>query len=120
MAAALHTLGLGAWGLRLPVAATAGALVWSAEAGSPSVWPHSPAVAFLMADAIRGGNVRSLMFAGLIAGLELQANYAMLFWMVGLAVGLVLTPERRLLLRPDFLIGAALEGAIALPSLVWQ
>ena len=60
------------------------------------------------------------MFAGLIAGLELQANYAMLFWMVGLAVGLVLTPERRLLLRPDFLIGAALEGAIALPSLVWQ
>jgi hypothetical protein len=37
-----------------------------------------------------------------------------------LAIGLVLTPERRLLLRPAFWVGAALAGAIALPSLVWQ
>ncbi len=153
MAAALYKLGLGAWGLRLPAALTAGALVWlsacfvrllgggglaqgfaalacaiapmlmgltatlNTSVFDPLAWT---AVAYLMVKAARDGNDHALMFAGLVAGLALQVKYSMAFWIVGLTIGLVLTPERRLLLRPAFWIGAALAAAIALPSFTWQ
>lgn len=51
---------------------------------------------------------------------SLQVKYAMLFWMIGLTIGLLLTPERRLLRRPAFWIGATLAAGIAVPSFVWQ
>ncbi|HEX7657820.1 MAG TPA: glycosyltransferase family 39 protein [Sphingomonas sp.] len=153
MAAALYKLGLGAWGLRVPTAIAAGALVWLAmrfvrllggdrlalalaalacaiapmlmgltatlntSAFDPLAWT---AVACLIVKASREDNDRALIYAGLIAGLALQIKYAMLFWMIGLTVGLVLTSERRLLLRPAFWIGTALAAAIALPSFLWQ
>ncbi len=153
MAAALYNLGFGAWGLRLPVAVAAGALVWLAvrfvrmlgggrvaislaalacaiapmlmglvatlntSAFDPLAWT---AVAYLMVKACREENDRALLFAGLVAGVALQIKYAMVFWMIGVTVGLILTPERRLLARPAFWIGAALAAAIAAPSFVWQ
>lgn len=153
IAATLYKLGLGAWGVRLPVAVAAGALVWLAvrfarllggcrlaiglaalacavapmlmglvatlntSAFDPLAWT---AIAWLMVRAIRDGDDRALLFAGLVAGLALQVKYAVLFWMVGLTIGLLLTPERRLLLRPAFWIGAALAALIAVPSFVWQ
>ena len=153
IAATLYKLGLGAWGLRLPTALAAGALVWLAirfvrllgggrlalglaalacaiapmlmgltatlntSAFDPLAWA---AVAYLMVKASREGDDRALLLAGLVAGLALQVKYAMLFWMVGLTIGLVLTPERRLFLRPAFWIGAALAAAIAAPSFIWQ
>jgi 4-amino-4-deoxy-L-arabinose transferase-like glycosyltransferase len=153
MAAALYKLGLGAWGLRFPVAVAAAALVWLAvrfvrmlgggtvaivfaalacaiapmlmglvatlntSAFDPLAWT---AVAYLMVKACREENDRALLFAGLVAGLALQIKYAMVFWIIGLTVGLILTPERRLLLRPAFWIGAALAAAIAVPSFLWQ
>lgn len=153
IAATLYKLGLGAWGVRLPVAITAAALVWLAvrfvrllgggglaiglaalacavapmlmgltatlntSAFDPLAWT---AVAYLMVKAIRERDDRALLFAGLVAGLALQVKYAMLFWMVGLTAGLLLAPERRLLLRPAFWIGAALAAAIAASSFVWQ
>ena len=153
MAAALYKLGLGVWGMRLPAALAAAALVWLAvrfarllggsrlalglaalacaiapmlmglvatlntSAFDPLVWT---AVAYLMVRAIRERDDRALLFAGVVAGLALQVKYAVLFWMFGLSIGLLLTPERRLLLRPAFWTGAVLAAAIALPSFVWQ
>lgn len=153
VAAALYKLGFGAWGVRLPAAIAAGALVWLAvrfvrllgggrlaiglaalacaiapmlmgmmatlntSAFDPLAWT---AVAYLMVRAIRDGDDRALLFAGLVAGLALQVKYAMVFWIVGLTAGLLLTPERRLLLRPTLWAGAALAAAIAVPSFVWQ
>lgn len=153
IAATLYKLGLGAWGVRLPAAVSAGALVWLAvrfvrllgggalavglaalacaiapmlmgltatlntSAFDPFAWT---AVAYLLVRANRDGSDRALLLAGLVAGLALQIKYAMLFWMAGLTLGLVLTPERRILFRPAFWIGAALAAAIALPSFVWQ
>jgi hypothetical protein len=87
------------------------------SAFDPLAWT---AVAYLMVQANRQGNDRALVFAGLVAGLALQIKYAMMFWMAGLTVGLVLTPERRLFRRPAFWIGAALAAVIAVPSFVWQ
>lgn len=152
-AAALNKLGLGAWGLRLPVALAAGALVWLAarfsralggnalatglaalaaaiapmfmglaatlntSAFDPFTWT---AVAFLMVRAIRDDDDRALIFAGLVAGIALQIKYSMVFWMAGISAGLLLTPERRLFLRPAFWIGAAVAALVAAPSFVWQ
>ena len=149
MAATLYKLGLGAWGVRLPAAVSAGALVWLAvrfvrllgggalaiglaalacaiapmlmgltatlntSAFDPLAWT---AVAYLLVRANRDRSDRALLLAGLVAGLALQIKYAMLFWMAGLTLGLVLTPERQLLFRPAFWVGAALAAAIALPS----
>ncbi len=87
------------------------------SAFDPLAWT---AVACLLVKAGRDGDDRALIAAGVVAGVALQIKYAMLFWMAGLTIGLILTPERRLLLRPAFWIGAALAAAIALPSFLWQ
>lgn len=87
------------------------------SAFDPLAWT---AVAFLMVKGSREGNDWALILAGLVAGVALEVKYAMLFWMVGLTIGLVLTPERRLFLRPAFWLGAILSAAIAAPSFAWQ
>ncbi|UAK25489.1 ArnT family glycosyltransferase [Sphingomonas nostoxanthinifaciens] len=87
------------------------------SAFDPLAWT---AVAWLLVRANREGDDRALILAGLVAGLALQVKYSMLFWMVGLTLGLLLTAERRVLLRPSFWIGAALAAVIAAPSFVWQ
>ena len=153
LAAALYRLGLGAWGLRLPVALAAGALVWLAarfvrllgggelavgaaalacaiapmlmgltatlntSAFEPLAWTG---VAYLMLKAVRHSDDRALLLAGVVAGLSLQVKYSMAFWMIGLSVGLLLSPERRLFLRPAFWLGAGLAALIAAPSFLWQ
>ena len=87
------------------------------SAFDPLAWT---AVAFLMVKASRNGDDWALLAAGFVAGVALEVKYAMLFWMFGLTVGLLFTPERRLFLRPAFWMGAILAAAIALPSFVWQ
>ncbi|MGP7795630.1 ArnT family glycosyltransferase [Sphingomonas sp. CLY1604] len=87
------------------------------SAFDPLAWT---AVAWLLVRANREGYDRALILAGLVAGLALQVKYSMLFWMVGLTLGLLLTAERRVLLGPSFWIGAALAAFIAAPSFLWQ
>lgn len=153
LAAALYKIGLGAWGVRLPTAIAAGALVWLAmrfarlldggrlsmgiaglacaiapmlmglvatlntSAFDPLAWT---AVAYLLVKAMRERDDRALVLAGLVAGLSLEIKYSMMFWMLGLTVGLVATAERRLLLRPALWIGVTLAVLVALPSFLWQ
>jgi hypothetical protein len=57
---------------------------------------------------------------GLIAGFSLQDKYLILFYMAGLAPGVLATPLRRSLARPQLYLGAAIALAIAAPSLWWQ
>ena len=87
------------------------------SAFDPLAWT---AVAYLLTRAMRDDDNRALLLAGIVAGVALQIKYAMLFWMVGIGVGLLLTPERRLLTQRSFWVGATLGAAIAAPSFVWQ
>lgn len=87
------------------------------SAFDPLAWT---AIAYLLVRAIGAREDRALIAAGIVAGVALEIKYSILFWMIGIGVGLLLTPERRLLANRRFWIGAALGALIAAPSFVWQ
>ncbi len=76
-------------------------------------------IAFFIVRAAKG-DTRALLWAGLVAGLDLNVKYAVVFWGVSLIVGLAATPERALLRQRNLWLGAALAAVMALPSLLWQ
>jgi dolichyl-phosphate-mannose-protein mannosyltransferase len=61
-----------------------------------------------------------LLWAGIIAGVAMEAKYGIAIWLIGLAVGLLVTPGRGMLRWRECWIGAALALLIAAPSFVWQ
>lgn len=153
IAATFYKLGLGAFGVRLPLAVAAGAMVvlavrfaqllgagrlgvtlamlavciapmllglgaaFSTTSLDPLAWT---AIAFCLVRAIRLGEDRMLIVAGAIAGVDLEAKYAVPFWAAGIMIGLLVTPQRRLLMRPALWLGLGLAAVIALPSFLWQ
>jgi 4-amino-4-deoxy-L-arabinose transferase-like glycosyltransferase len=83
----------------------------------PLAWT---AIAYALARAALLDDRRALVWAGLVAGIALEAKYALPAWLVALCAGLLLTPERRLLARRELWIGLALAAVVALPSIAWQ
>jgi 4-amino-4-deoxy-L-arabinose transferase-like glycosyltransferase len=83
----------------------------------PVAWT---AIACFVARAAILGDKKALIWAGVVAGLALEAKYAIVLWFVALAVGLLATPERRLIAKPRLWIGSAIGAVIAAPSLIWQ
>ncbi len=83
----------------------------------PLAWT---AIALCLVYTAQTGDRRALWLCGLIAGVDLEVKYALVFWCVSLGVGLLLTPERKLMARKDFWIAVGLAGVIAVPSLIWQ
>ena len=65
-------------------------------------------------------NERWWLVFGVIAGISLLSKYLILFFLAGLAVGLVVTPLRRSFGHPALYLGAVIALAIASPSLIWQ
>lgn len=57
---------------------------------------------------------------GAIAGISLLSKYLILFFLAGLAVGVIATPLRRSLSGRWLYLGAAAALIIASPSLIWQ
>ncbi len=57
---------------------------------------------------------------GLVVGVGLENKWSIGFLVVGLLVGLLLTPERRSVLTPWFLVGVGVALAVWSPNLVWQ
>jgi 4-amino-4-deoxy-L-arabinose transferase-like glycosyltransferase len=83
----------------------------------PLAWTF---VAYALVRAALHDDRRSLIWAGVVSGLAMEAKYALPIWLVGLAVGLALTPERRLLRVRELWLGVAIAVVIALPSVLWQ
>ncbi len=63
---------------------------------------------------------RALIWMAPVAGFAMEAKYALPLWLLALAAGLSLTPERRIIARQDSWLAVAIAGLIALPSLIWQ
>jgi hypothetical protein len=70
---------------------------------------------------LRGRNEKwCWIWFGISAGVGLLNKPSMTFFLVALLIGLLLTPQRRLLFNRWAAVGVALLILIALPNLVWQ
>jgi Dolichyl-phosphate-mannose-protein mannosyltransferase len=76
--------------------------------------------AFVLLRMIRTGEPRLWIAFGAIGGLGLENKYAMGFFAAFLLVGLVLTPQRKLLWTPWLLAGGGVTLLIFLPNLLWN
>ena len=101
--------------LSAPLIALTGLLTTSTF--EPLAWT---AIAYLVSRAAVRDDRRALILAGLIAGVAMEAKWALPIWLAGLAAGLIATPERRLLALKEIWIGVALAALIAAPGAIWQ
>ncbi len=89
--------------------------------GTPSFEPLTWTLcAYLLARAALRGENHALIWAGIVAGIAMEAKYGIAGWMIGLALGIGLTSTRRLLAKRELWIGIAAAVIIAAPSLIWQ
>jgi 4-amino-4-deoxy-L-arabinose transferase-like glycosyltransferase len=63
---------------------------------------------------------RLWLLFGLLAGIGLTTKLTMLFWGLAIVVGLLLTPQRRLLWSRWLLAGGAIAFAFLLPYVLWN
>ncbi len=68
----------------------------------------------------KGANSRLWIAIGVLLGASILSKYSVLFFVVALLLGLLLTPERRILYSRWFVVGVLLSAIIALPSFLWQ
>jgi 4-amino-4-deoxy-L-arabinose transferase-like glycosyltransferase len=77
--------------------------------------------ALVVARLANGADRRHWLLFGAVAGVGLETKHSMLFFGLGLAVGLLLTPFGRRALRQRWVyLGAAVAAALFLPNLLWE
>src|SRR5215469_11241515 len=69
---------------------------------------------------LRNENPRRWLAFGVVAGLGLLTKETILFWGFAMIVGLLLTPQRRLLFTRWTLLGGLIAFALVLPFLIWN
>jgi 4-amino-4-deoxy-L-arabinose transferase-like glycosyltransferase len=77
-------------------------------------------VGLLFARAYLKDDSRALVWAGVVAGVALEAKYYAVVWLAALTSGALATPMRSLLRRRELYAGAAIALLLAAPSIVWQ
>lgn len=76
--------------------------------------------AYFLACGIIDGEDRAFLWAGLAAGLGMEAKYGIAIWLLGITAGLVLTKARNVFAKSGFWVGVAIGVVIAAPSFIWQ
>jgi 4-amino-4-deoxy-L-arabinose transferase-like glycosyltransferase len=61
-----------------------------------------------------------LLYCGVLLGFGLENKHSTIFFLAALVVGMLFSPERRLLTTKWFWLAAAIALLIALPNLLWQ
>jgi hypothetical protein len=69
---------------------------------------------------VRGADERMWLAVGALVAFSGWAKYTVAFFGAALIVGLLLTPERRVLKTPWFFAGMALCGLLMVPNVWWQ
>jgi Dolichyl-phosphate-mannose-protein mannosyltransferase len=92
-------------------------LLLSTDAMQPLTWL---ACAWCLVRVAQSNDQRWWLGFGLAAGISLTSKYLILFYLAGLAVGVLATPLRRALLRPQLYLGAVIALIFLAPSLYWQ
>ena len=75
---------------------------------------------WLVLRAINTGNARYWLWFGVMAGLGFENKYSIAFLLLGLLVGVVLTPHRHFLKSRYLWLGVLVCAVISLPNLLWQ
>jgi len=75
---------------------------------------------YILIQIIKTGNTRLWTWFGVVAGLGLLNKPSMAFFGVVMVIGLLLTPQRKLLLDKWIYIGGLVAFIIVLPNLYWQ
>lgn len=76
--------------------------------------------AWLAIRLIRSGNAKLWLWFGLLAGVGLENKYSVAIFGAGIVLGLLLTPERRLLASRWLWIGGGIAFLLFLPNLLWN
>src|SRR4029453_9067257 len=76
--------------------------------------------ALVVARIVKTGNPRLWLLFGVVAGLGLENKHSMLFFGLGVFVGVLLTPERRALRSPWIWLGGAVAALLFLPTILWE
>jgi hypothetical protein len=91
--------------------------LFTMNAFDPLLWT---AIAYLVVKIAKTGDERLWLAAGVLGGVAVLNKYGVVFWLSGLAAGMLLTPLRQSLRRRWFWLGGAVAAAIALPNFLWQ
>jgi uncharacterized membrane protein len=78
------------------------------------------ACVWLVMRAINTGNDRYWLWFGILAGLGFETKYSIVFLLLGVLAGVVLTSHRRFLKSRYLWLGVLACAVIALPNLLWQ
>lgn len=87
------------------------------NAFEPLFWMGS---AYLLIRLIKTQDEKLWIWFGVLAGFGLENKYSMLIFGAGLVLGLLLTPQRRLLASRWLWVGGAIAFLIFLPNLLWN
>jgi hypothetical protein len=79
-----------------------------------------PLIAYLVVRIVKGGDARLWLAVGAAAGLTIESKYSVLFFLASLAFGILLTPQRSILINRWCALGTLLAILIALPNFLWQ
>jgi 4-amino-4-deoxy-L-arabinose transferase-like glycosyltransferase len=91
--------------------------LFTMNAFDPLLWT---AIAWLIVRISKTGNELLWLAVGVLAGITILNKYAVVFWLSGVVLGILLTPLRQYLRHRWFWIGGAIAAAIALPNFLWQ
>jgi hypothetical protein len=84
----------------------------------PCFWMGALLVVLRLADGT--ASPRSWLLFGLLAGLGIENKHSTVFFLVALLLGLILSPQRRILWSRWCAAGVAVLLLLALPNLIWQ
>ncbi len=87
------------------------------NAFEPLLWV---AIALFLVRLVGGADPREWLAVGLLTGIAVLNKYSAAPFVLALAAGLVVTPERRVLRSRWMLAGAGLAAVLVLPNFVWQ
>ncbi len=79
-----------------------------------------PLLAYLLVRLVKGADRSWWLVAGAIAGITLQSKYSVVFFLIAVVAGVLLTSQGRILRTWWFAAGVALMVIIALPNVLWQ
>lgn len=87
------------------------------NAFDPLIWT---ACAYVVMRIVQTGDQRLWLWFGALAGIGLENKYGILFFGFGVAVGVLLTSERKALAKPWIWLGACVSLLLWMPNLAWN